>query len=286
MAYHLADMRKESLKKNGSKNGVTDENDDIVDNDTDLNGGVTAIDVNQDPLQGADQPILEIPKKKGRKKNDTVTEVAVPIADNGDDDYEVEDIVDHKFEKKARIFLVRWKNCGPEEDTWEPESSLSCPEIVQNYVDNNPDAESQSASSRKRPANKKEKPVVPAKKSKGKKAVETAGDEEADVDAEVDVEADAEADAEEFEVEDIVNHKTVKGKTSFLIRWKNYDASGDTWEPEVSLSCPEIIQRYKEANMKDEPTASTRNKKEAKPKKEKVEKDYEVAVRNLAVIFR
>lgn len=189
-----------------------------------------------------------------------MTEVALPVASNDNDgDYEVEDIISHKFEKKVRHFLVRWKNCGPEEDTWEPESSLACPDIVNAYLEKNPDAQ---PSKRKRSATE-EKSAVPSKRSRAKNsAANDAGD--------------AENGDEEFEVEDIVDHKIVRGKTSFLIRWKNYDSSGDTWEPESGLSCPEIIARYKEEHMKD---VVVKPKREAKPKKDKSEKEYEVQVR-------
>lgn len=203
-----------------------------------------------------------------------MTEVAVPIANNDNDDdreYEVEDIIDHKFEKKSRLFLVRWKDCEPEDDTWEPESSLACPEIIAKYIENNPEAE-KSAGSRKRPATK-EKPAtsaVPAKRSRSKNPTSTTTDNDSNADD------DAANGDEEYEVEAIVKHKIERGKTSFLIRWKNYDSSGDTWEPERSLSCPEIISKYKEEHMKD---ATSKPKREAKPKKEKSEKEYEVQVR-------
>jgi hypothetical protein len=40
----------------------------------------------------------------------------------------------------------------------------------------------------------------------------------------------------EFEVESILDHKTMKsGKRKFLVHWKGYDASHDSWEPESSL---------------------------------------------------
>ncbi|KAG4071257.1 hypothetical protein HA402_003961 [Bradysia odoriphaga] len=259
-------MRKESLKKNSS-NGVTE--DAHIDNDADINGGAANDADDADPLQGADQPALEIPKKKGRKKNDTVTEVPVPVASNDDDDgnYEVEDIIDHKFEKKVRHFLVRWKNCPPSDDTWEPESSLDCPDIVQRYLESNPDAEQAAGTSRKRSAAKEKSSTsdVPAKRSRAKNATSTANDENDD---------EANGD-EEYEVEDIVDHKIVRGKTSFLIRWKNYDASGDTWEPESSLSCPEIIARYRDEHMKDV-AVKPKKEKSTKPKKDKSEKEYEV----------
>lgn len=230
--------------------------------------------------QGADQPVLDIPKKKGRKKNETVTEVAVPIAKKDDGDYEVDDIIDHKFEKKARYFLVRWKNCTPDEDTWEPETSLACPDIVKKYFENNPDAQQVpgTTSSRKRPATK-EKPAVPAKKSKEKNTSATTDTDNSNANDDNDTEEKNDEAAngdEEYEVEDIVDHKISRGKTTFLIRWKNYDASGDTWEPESSLSCPEIIANYKELHMKD--VIFKPKNREAKPKKDKAEKEYEVQV--------
>lgn len=171
--------------------------------------------------------------------------------------------------------MVRWKNCAPEDDTWEPESSLACPDIVKKYFENNPDAEQSAGSSRKRAATK-EKPAssaVPAKRSRSKNATSTTTDNDSNAE---DDEGDAANGDGEYEVEDIVDHKIVRGKTSFLIRWKNYDASGDTWEPESSLSCPEIIAAYKETNMKD---VTFKPKKEAKPKKDKTEKEYEVQVK-------
>lgn len=286
-------MRKESLKKN-STNGVVEDSTIVENNDADLNGS----SADADPLVkalwlycvltfsrsmqfqlGADQPALDLPKKKGRKKNETVTEVAVPLINNdGNEDYEVEDIIDHKFEKKVRLFLVRWKNCAPDDDTWEPESSLACPDIVKKYLENNPEAEQAPGSSRKRPASK-DKPsttsVVPAKRSRSKVAKSTASDNQNN--------DDKENGEEEYEVEEIVDHKVVRGKTSFLIRWKNYDASGDTWEPESSLSCPEIIAAYK-ANLTDVDFKPNKGSKQ-KPKKDKSEKEYEVQVKSEYVEF-
>ena len=43
---------------------------------------------------------------------------------------------------------------------------------------------------------------------------------------------------ENFEVEEIVNHRYRKGKIQYLIRWKNYGAEDDTWEPHENLDCP------------------------------------------------
>jgi hypothetical protein len=41
---------------------------------------------------------------------------------------------------------------------------------------------------------------------------------------------------QEFEVGSILKHRLTRGKKlEFLIRWKGYDVSDDTWEPERNL---------------------------------------------------
>lgn len=65
-------------------------------------------------------------------------------ADNdnvGDEGYEVEAIVDHKFKGKKKFFKIRWKNYDETQDTWEPEAELSCPDIIERYLEEHPEAQ-------------------------------------------------------------------------------------------------------------------------------------------------
>lgn len=48
----------------------------------------------------------------------------------------------------------------------------------------------------------------------------------------------------EFEVESLRDHKMVKGKRLFLVRWKNFSSKYDTWESEKNLHCPKILEQY------------------------------------------
>lgn len=84
---------------------------------------------------------------KNDDKSETNGDSAVDSADNGDataagedEGYEVEDIVDHKFKGKKKYFKIRWKNYDESQDTWELEEDLSCPEIIEGYLEKNPDA--------------------------------------------------------------------------------------------------------------------------------------------------
>lgn len=178
------------------------------------------------------------------------------------DNYEVEDIVGHMLKRKRLHFLVRWKNYGPTDDTYEPESALNCPEIIERYRSLHPDAVELV------------KAPKPAKGKPGRKPKNAAAENGATT-------------PEVYEVDEIVGHRIERKRNIFLIRWKGYTESDDTWEPEQTLSCPELLEKYRADHPDAEfaaPKASKSKKtlaamspveREAK-KRELAEKDYEV----------
>lgn len=50
----------------------------------------------------------------------------------------------------------------------------------------------------------------------------------------------------EYEVLTLLKHRGRKGKREFLVRWKEYPASQNSWEKEENLSCPQILKKYLE----------------------------------------
>lgn len=47
-----------------------------------------------------------------------------------------------------------------------------------------------------------------------------------------------------YEVEAILNHKVTRNHRKFLIKWKNFDKTHDSWEKESDLKCPNILKQY------------------------------------------
>ena len=47
-----------------------------------------------------------------------------------------------------------------------------------------------------------------------------------------------------FQAERILDHKKVRGKRFFLIKWSGWDQSHNTWEPQKNILDPLLISNY------------------------------------------
>ena len=47
-----------------------------------------------------------------------------------------------------------------------------------------------------------------------------------------------------FEVEDILEKRLTRGRVDYLVRWKGFDSSADSWEPRANLHCDEQLKAF------------------------------------------
>lgn len=73
----------------------------------------------------------------GIRRNERYTKENNQDKENDDNDFEVEQILNHKKKKGKLYFLVRWKGFEPDDDSWEPEANLNCEKILKNYLSHN-----------------------------------------------------------------------------------------------------------------------------------------------------
>ncbi|KAF2898870.1 hypothetical protein ILUMI_07298 [Ignelater luminosus] len=227
--------RKEKAdQKKDEENGVEEKSNDPKDSD----------DENAEPAD--DEPVPETKKKKTDKrksgsgtnkksaKKDAEKEKPTEEEDDTEDSaqYEVQEVLDQKMIRGVRHYLIRWKGYEPESDSWEPESTLQCADLIKKFKASREDQngkENSSDSPKKRRKSdkkniKKDKKVKRSSKNK----------EEADWDSN-----------DEFEVERIIDvYFKRNGTREFLVSWKGYPSSQDSWEPEENLECLDLISKF------------------------------------------
>lgn len=70
-------------------------------------------------------------------------------------------------------------------------------------------------------------------------------DDESEEDEEEDeLQGILQTDEDVFEVEKIVSQRAVKGKKQYMVKWKNFSSSENTWEPEENILQKNLIDEY------------------------------------------
>jgi Chromo (CHRromatin Organisation MOdifier) domain len=57
---------------------------------------------------------------------------------------------------------------------------------------------------------------------------------------------------EQYEVEVIQAHQYHRCKLQYLIKWKGYPVSDNTWEPADNLQAPLLVKEYHEAHLRED----------------------------------
>jgi hypothetical protein len=77
-----------------------------------------------------------------------------------------------------------------------------------------------------------------------------------------DSDSDSNLDEEEFIVEKILKMRTTKkGKVQYLLKWKGFPDSENTWEPAENLECPELIAAFMAEQKEKQQTSISSGKR-------------------------
>ncbi len=70
-------------------------------------------------------PVFHTSLLRHYKENSRCKAPPIPEVIEGELEYEVESIVDHKVSKNGNQYRIRWKGYSAVDDTWEPEMNLA-----------------------------------------------------------------------------------------------------------------------------------------------------------------
>ncbi|XP_059088238.1 eukaryotic translation initiation factor 5B-like [Tigriopus californicus] len=87
----------------------------------------------EENVEGCQDLIDQFEREEEKKR---LEDEARERAQQEDGHFEVQRIIDVRFLKKndKREFLIRWKGCGPSDDTWEPEEHLDDEEMIEKFM--------------------------------------------------------------------------------------------------------------------------------------------------------
>ncbi|KAG8446852.1 hypothetical protein GDO86_014350 [Hymenochirus boettgeri] len=180
-------------------------------------------------------------KKQNKKKMEEVV-------DEEEEEYVVEKVLDRRVVKGKVEYLLKWKGFSDEDNTWEPEENLDCPDLIAEFLQSQKNAYESDGSKRKADSDTE----VAGEESKPKKKKEEA--------------EKPRGFARGLEPERIIGATDSSGELMFLMKWKSSDEADLVPAKEANVKCPQVVISFYEERLTwhSYPSEEDDNKKDDK----------------------
>ncbi|RXG68784.1 Chromobox protein-like 3 [Armadillidium vulgare] len=169
------------------------------------------------------------PMSKKGKESPEIDEDGVPE----EEEYSVEKILDKRIKNGKVEYFLKWKGYGEEDNTWEPEANLDCPELISEFEENR----------KKEEAKKKEE--------KKRKSTTAAPEESAKKKSKKPVEDDNRPRGFDrgLEAERIIGATDSSGELMFLMKWRGTDEADLVPARQANSRCPQVVIKFYEERL-------------------------------------
>ncbi|XP_075891027.1 chromobox protein homolog 1b isoform X4 [Nelusetta ayraudi] len=174
-------------------------------------------------------------EKKEKKPDD------VPEEEEEEEEYVVEKVLNRRVVKGRVEYLLKWKGFSDEDNTWEPEDNLDCPDLIAEFL------QSQKT----------------AHEGKRKAVGEAEGDESKTKKKKDDTEK-LRGFARGLAPERIIGATDSTGELMFLMKWKNSDEADLVPAKEANVKCPQVVISFYEERLTWHSYPSEDDKKDEK----------------------
>jgi len=170
-----------------------------------------------------------VPMSKTRKENPGGDE------DGGqeEEEYSVEKILDKRIRNGKVEYYLKWKGYGEDDNTWEPEANLDCPELISEFEENRKKDEAKKKEEKKRKSTAST--TEESTKKKSKKAVEEDNRPRG---------FDRGLDAER-----IIGATDSSGELMFLMKWRGTDEADLVPARQANSRCPQVVIKFYEERL-------------------------------------
>ncbi|OON20928.1 chromo shadow domain protein [Opisthorchis viverrini] len=203
-------------------------------------------------------------------------------SDGGEEEFQVEKILKVRIRGGRKEYFLKWKGYPDEDNTWEPEENLDCPELIKEFEEKRArekpvgasPARSSSGGDAGRPRSRpKGAPSTPQSAQKQNEDVsEPPKKKRAAVPSDADAAADAAGDeagkpdddsktktpksagktrgfGRGLKAERIIGATDSSGELMFLMKWKDSDEADLVPAREANIKCPQVVIRFYEERL-------------------------------------
>uniref|UniRef100_A0A8C5QEV2 Chromobox 1 n=1 Tax=Leptobrachium leishanense TaxID=445787 RepID=A0A8C5QEV2_9ANUR len=164
-------------------------------------------------------------KKQNKKKMEEVV-------DEEEEEYVVEKVLDRRMVKGKVEYLLKWKGFSDDDNTWEPEENLDCPDLIAEFLQSQKAAQELDKDGSKR---KGDSDTEVGEESKPKKKKDEA--------------EKPRGFARGLEPERIIGATDSSGELMFLMKWKNSDEADLVPAKEANVKCPQVVISFYEERL-------------------------------------
>jgi hypothetical protein len=146
--------------------------------------------------------------------------------------FSVEKILDIRTTNGKVEYYLKWQGFSTDENTWEPEENLDCPDLISEFEENRKKKER----ARKDDKRKKRGSSLPEDKKSSKRKHSDEDKEPQGFDR-------------ELEPERIIGAAESSGELMFLMKWKGTDEECFVPAKKANVRCPQIVIQFYEKNL-------------------------------------
>ncbi|XP_060748439.1 chromobox protein homolog 1a isoform X2 [Tachysurus vachellii] len=162
------------------------------------------------------------------------------LLEEEEEEYVVEKVLDRRVVKGRVEYLLKWKGFTDEDNTWEPEDNLDCPDLIAEFLQ-----------SQKKAVD--EKKDVGGKRKVGESDNETGSEDRPkkrkDEGSPILLQEKPRGFARGLDPERIIGATDSSGELMFLMKWKNSDEADLVPAKEANVKCPQVVISFYEERL-------------------------------------